>query len=60
MRHLKNVTIATLSCAGFTACSSQKTGAHSNDDPYTCPMHPEVTGKQGDKCPKCGMALTRK
>ncbi|HYH14993.1 MAG TPA: heavy metal-binding domain-containing protein [Flavisolibacter sp.] len=24
---------------------------------YTCPMHPEVTGKAGDKCPKCGMAL---
>ena len=24
---------------------------------YTCPMHPEVTGKEGDKCPKCGMAL---
>jgi len=24
---------------------------------YTCSMHPEVTGKQGDKCPKCGMNL---
>lgn len=24
---------------------------------YACPMHPEVTGKEGDKCPKCGMAL---
>lgn len=24
---------------------------------YTCPMHPEVTGKDGDKCSKCGMAL---
>lgn len=24
---------------------------------YRCPMHPEVTGKEGDKCPKCGMAL---
>jgi hypothetical protein len=25
---------------------------------YACPMHPEVTGNKGDKCPKCGMALT--
>lgn len=24
---------------------------------YACPMHPEVTGKHGDKCPKCGMDL---
>lgn len=24
---------------------------------FACPMHPEVTGKQGDKCPKCGMDL---
>ena len=24
---------------------------------YACPMHPEVTGKQGDKCSKCGMTL---
>jgi hypothetical protein len=25
---------------------------------YACPMHPEVIGKQGDACPKCGMELT--
>lgn len=24
---------------------------------YACPMHPEITGKQGDKCSKCGMTL---
>ncbi|MCT1530980.1 hypothetical protein M3B46_08245 [Sphingobacterium daejeonense] len=24
---------------------------------YTCPMHPEVRGNKGDKCPKCGMNL---
>ncbi|MEO7990401.1 MAG: heavy metal-binding domain-containing protein [Chryseolinea sp.] len=24
---------------------------------YACSMHPEVTGKKGDKCSKCGMAL---
>lgn len=27
---------------------------------FTCPMHPEVTGKEGDKCPKCSMALEHK
>lgn len=24
---------------------------------YACPMHPEVTGKEGDMCSKCGMKL---
>ena len=24
---------------------------------YACPMHPEVTGKEGDECSKCGMKL---
>lgn len=30
---------------------------HSGTHTYACPMHPEVTGKEGDKCPKCGMKL---
>jgi hypothetical protein len=30
---------------------------HDGDHIYSCPMHPDVTGKEGDKCPKCGMAL---
>ena len=25
---------------------------------YACSMHPEITGKKGDKCSKCGMELT--
>ncbi|HEX8515607.1 MAG TPA: heavy metal-binding domain-containing protein [Bacteroidia bacterium] len=33
------------------------TTAHSGEHIYACPMHPEVTGKEGDKCPKCGMKL---
>ncbi len=28
-------------------------------DKFACPMHPEVTGKDGDKCNKCGMKLTK-
>ena len=27
---------------------------------YACPMHPNMTGKKGDKCPTCGMALVEK
>ncbi|MFC4233334.1 heavy metal-binding domain-containing protein [Parasediminibacterium paludis] len=53
----------------FTACNSSETKTTSTDTTkketaheggdhiYACPMHPEVTGKEGDKCPKCGMAL---
>jgi hypothetical protein len=26
---------------------------------YWCPMHPEVRGAAGDKCPQCGMTLVR-
>jgi hypothetical protein len=29
------------------------------DAKFACPMHPEVTGKEGDKCHKCGMKLTK-
>jgi hypothetical protein len=25
---------------------------------YSCPMHPEVQGKKGESCSKCGMELT--
>ncbi|MEP7267754.1 MAG: heavy metal-binding domain-containing protein [Saprospiraceae bacterium] len=24
---------------------------------FACPMHPDVKGKLGDKCPKCNMAM---
>lgn len=27
---------------------------------YTCPMHPEISGNEGDKCPICGMFLIPK
>jgi hypothetical protein len=38
--------------------SDMENHQHSHTDSnYACPMHPEVTGKKGDKCPKCGMEL---
>ncbi len=27
---------------------------------YVCSMHPDIKGKNGDKCSKCGMALSEK
>jgi hypothetical protein len=35
--------------------SAKNDGAHEHR--FACPMHPEVTGKEGDTCPKCGMKL---
>jgi Heavy metal binding domain len=35
------------------------TTKHQNDMAmaYSCPMHPEERGKEGDTCSKCGMKL---
>lgn len=46
----------------FASCKgvSDKNHSMANADPnatYACPMHADVTGKAGDKCSKCGMAL---
>jgi hypothetical protein len=30
------------------------------DQPYTCPMHPEVRQAWPGSCPKCGMTLVRR
>jgi FtsP/CotA-like multicopper oxidase with cupredoxin domain len=30
------------------------------DETYTCPMHPEIVSNQPGKCPKCGMTLVKK
>lgn len=69
---VKSVAIATsVSMAVFlTSCGSESkkenteehhehsdSTVHSGEHTYACPMHPEVIGKEGDKCPKCGMAL---
>lgn len=51
----------------IASCKDNKENA-SNDNKemvadnelYSCPMHPEVTGKKGDTCTECGMKLTEK
>ncbi len=54
------------SCGGNASKEAESTEQHNMDDhdhdkmaeaTFTCPMHPEITGKEGDKCSKCGMAL---
>jgi hypothetical protein len=45
-----------------SAAAAQAEPGHANhaqpsDVVYSCPHHPEVRGKAGDKCPKCGMTL---
>lgn len=56
----------TLTTAFVSSCGNDSHDNHSDsvadttgghEHIYSCPMHPEVTGKEGDKCPKCGMAL---
>lgn len=42
----------------MTSCGGQKT-EQVEEIVYACPMHPEVKGKEGDTCYKCGMALEK-
>ena len=30
---------------------------HGEEHVFACPMHPEITGNEGDKCSECGMEL---
>ncbi|MCC9070975.1 DUF3347 domain-containing protein [Flavobacterium sp. F-65] len=66
---MKKIIFSTLIMAIlFTACNSKSketaapetaSGTTQNDSQlYACSMHPEVTGKKGDTCSKCGMELT--
>lgn len=66
---MKKLIFLTLAMAiVLTACNSKNKeteAANTNSEKtqndsklYACSMHPEVTGKKGDKCSKCGMELT--
>jgi hypothetical protein len=35
----------------------EHTDGEEHEHNFVCPMHPEVTGHEGEKCPKCGMEL---
>lgn len=45
-----------------TACNNTEPSAsgkteHVDEQIYACPMHPDITGNKGEKCPKCGMEM---
>lgn len=48
----------------FASCKDNKsddkgnTTENTESQLYSCPMHPEVKGKKGESCSKCGMELT--
>ena len=54
------------SCGGNSSKEADSTEQHDMDGhnhnemaaAFACPMHPEIVGKEGDKCSKCGMKLT--
>ena len=65
---IKTVLLAITLLPAFVACNNNKketantesTATKTVDEhahTFACPMHPEVTGKEGDDCPKCGMKL---
>jgi Cu(I)/Ag(I) efflux system membrane fusion protein len=62
--HYRNLLIAALLTLGVSqsACkpdntTAEESSAEESAAAYTCPMHPEVRGEQGDSCPICGMDL---
>lgn len=65
------VSLLTMNCSGKKSDQTEEEHHHHDGDStdhhdakmdstqmaYACPMHPEVTGKEGEKCSKCGMKL---
>lgn len=43
-----------------TTSNDKQMPMDSTQTAYACPMHPDITGKEGDKCSKCGMKLEAK
>jgi len=50
--------LATFLLSALTSCGGQKT-QEKQEVVYACPMHPDVKGKEGDKCSQCGMNLEK-
>ena len=69
--NLKKLVVTLSTSIVFVSCSSEKqkdlvadinlenkdSVAHGSEHIFACPMHPEVIGKETDKCSKCGMKL---
>jgi len=54
------IAITLVSCNTKTKETENNTteASATSSELFACPMHPEVTGKEGGKCIKCGMELT--
>ena len=64
---MKNVTLlAALMTFVLVSCNQKnketeiqsKEPTEKTTELYSCPMHPDVKGKKGESCSKCGMELT--
>jgi hypothetical protein len=51
--------LAFVSCKNSTPASSTVEVKSSENQVYTCPMHPEVQSDKPGVCPKCGMTLEK-
>jgi hypothetical protein len=52
--------IAGLSLSSCDNAEKKSEAMQNNQDSttvFSCPMHPQIKGKEGDSCPKCGMDL---
>ena len=49
--------MADTTAAGMAAVDTMMAPMDTTTVAFACSMHPDVTGKDGDKCSKCGMAL---
>lgn len=65
---IKNIAFALfagVASLAITSCGSKSSNADAehghaagdHEHTYACPMHADVTGKEGETCPKCGMKL---
>lgn len=64
---MKNLFLTAIIMAAVLVSCNQKTEktepkakeqTEKTEELYACPMHPEVQGKKGESCSKCGMELT--
>ena len=54
------VSVVVIACGSASNVASlQRAAAPAIQPVFWCPMHPDVRGREGDKCPLCGMALVR-
>ncbi len=63
---MKTLFLTAILAMTLASCNSKAKETENNptesttksEDLFACSMHPEVTGKKGEKCSKCGMELT--